>query len=87
VYDTAPSDAFVSKITFEEGAEAISLLIKLKHKGIINVGQKKISLYELYRKYKPEIKAVSIKDIPQEKQRAKDSSLNIELWEKTKGKS
>lgn len=81
-FDTAPIDAFVSKITFTGLAEAINLLIDKEFNGIINVGQERISLYDLYKKFKPDIKPISIDKIPKEAQRARDSSLDISIWKK-----
>lgn len=86
-YETAPSDAFVSKISFQEGAAAIMKLVELHFQGTINVGQERISLFDLYKKYNRGIKANSIKDIPKEQQRAPDSSLDVSLWKRIiKGK-
>lgn len=84
-YEKAPQDAYVSKITFQEGAEAIAQLIEIKYTGILNVGQKRISLYDLYKQYNPKILPISIKDIPKEQQRAVDSSLDVSVWERIKG--
>ena len=50
--------------------------------GVINVGQERTSLYDLYKKYKPEIKPASMLDSPEQMRRAKDSSLDIALWKK-----
>ena len=79
-FDAAPSDAYVSKITFDEIAKAINILLDNNFIGTINVGQNRINLYDLYKKYNPNIKPISIKDIPKEQQRAADSSLDITLW-------
>jgi len=79
-FDTAPTDAYVSKIPLEELVEAIIFLLDSNFVGIINVGRERASLYDIYKKYKPDIKPVSIKSIPKEQQRAVDSSLDITLW-------
>lgn len=77
-FSDAPSDAFSSKIEIRDLAKAILLLTASNFKGIINVGQEKKSLYDLYKKYKPEIKESSIKDLSN--QRARDSSMNVLVW-------
>lgn len=80
-FDTSPKDAFCSKIPLSELVDAINVVIDNDFVGTINIGQKRISLYELYKKYKPDIKPISIRDIPKGQQRAVDSSLDVNLWE------
>ena len=83
-FDTAPSDAFFSKIPLQELIQAIKFLLDSKFIGVINVGQKRASMYHILKKHKTSMKAISIEDLPSS--RAKDSSLEIKLWEKVKRK-
>ncbi len=82
-FETAFKDSFCSKIPITELAEEIIKLLNGKFIGIVNVGQNRISLYDLYKKYKPEIKPELM---PTEGlvKRANDSSLDISLWRKIK---
>jgi dTDP-4-dehydrorhamnose reductase len=83
-FDTAPIDAFYSKISFSELAKAIKILLDKEFIGTVNIGQERASAYEILSKYKPEIRPVSIKDIPGF-DRAVDSSLDITLWKSIRG--
>lgn len=87
-FDTAPMDAFFSKISYSELVEAIVFLLNSEFTGTINIGQDRISAYDLFKKYRPGIKAVTLKDIEKElpfkNARAKDSSLDIGLWKNVK---
>ena len=77
-FDTAPNDAYCSKLPINELAKNIVFLLDSDFIGTINVGCERSSLYEIFRQYKPEIKPISFKDLPV--QRAQDSSLDITLW-------
>lgn len=85
-FDTAPSDAYCSKISFSELAEAVKLLILHSFTGIINVGSERTSHYDLFKRYKPSIQPVSLAEINKtaRTKRAADSSLDISLWKKTR---
>ncbi len=86
-FDSAPSDAFCSKISFREGAEAVRFLLENDFVGVINVGRDKISLYDLLRTYRPDIRPISLEEVNRATpvKRAPDSSLDISLWKKLRG--
>jgi dTDP-4-dehydrorhamnose reductase len=83
-FDTAPIDAFCSKIPFSEGAKAIMHLLESDFVGTINVGREKISFYDLFKQYKPHMKPVTLEEINKTApiKRAADSSLDVSLWKK-----
>lgn len=83
-FDTAPNDAYFSKMPIEELARAIKLILEEDFVGTMNIGQDRISIYDAYKKYKKDIKPVSIKDIAFN--RAPDSSLDVSLWKKYQNK-
>ena len=66
----------------------ISYLIKSDYRGIINVGGKKISDFNLYKKINPKLKSFKRKDLLKilKFQIAKDSSLNLKIFNKIKKK-
>ena len=84
-FDTAFVDSFCSKLPIAEMAKNVILLLKSNFVGTINVGCERISLYDLYKKYKPQIKPENML-IDGIIKRAKDSSLDISLWKNMKGK-
>lgn len=84
-FDTAFTDSFCSKIPTAEIAKNVIALLNSDFNGVINVGCDRISLYDLYKKHKQEIKPEKM-PINLEIKRAKDSSLDISLWESMKGK-
>lgn len=88
-FDTAPIDVFCSKLPIDELATNIISLLNNNFIGTINVGQEKISLYELYLKYKPSIQPTTLSEILKIApiKRAKDSSLDIALWNKIRGRN
>ncbi len=79
-FDTAPIDAFYSKIPIMDLAESLFFLLDCTYIGTLNVGQKRASAYEILKKHKPSIKPISVKDM--QFNRAPDSSLDISLWTK-----
>ena len=85
-FDTAFTDSYCSKLPIYEVAEAVIKLLKSNFVGVINVGGERISLYNLYKKYKPQIKPDSMLNTKDQIKRAKDSSLDITLWKNLKGK-
>ncbi|MEK6858811.1 MAG: sugar nucleotide-binding protein [Nanoarchaeota archaeon] len=86
-FDSAPSDAFCSKISFREGAEAVQFLLESDFVGVINVGRDRISLYDLLRAYRADIRSVSLEEVNRAApiKRAPDSSLDVRLWKKLRG--
>lgn len=79
-FDTAFTDSFCSKMPIAELAKAIIKMLKHDFIGVINVGDERISLYDLYKKHKSEIKPISLLDSKDQIKRAKDSSMDINLW-------
>lgn len=79
-FETAFTDSFCSKIPLKDIAENIIKLLDINFSGIINIGQDRISLYDLYKKYKPSIKPESMSELKENIKRAKDSSLDVSLW-------
>ncbi|MBS3082036.1 NAD(P)-dependent oxidoreductase [Candidatus Pacearchaeota archaeon] len=85
-FDTAFTDSFCSKLPISEIAKDVIFLLDNTFNGIVNVGCDRISLYDLYKKYKPQIKPESMLLNKEIIKRAKDSSLDISLFERIKGK-
>jgi hypothetical protein len=65
-FDTAASDLFTSKITVSEMAKNIRFLLDSEFTGTINVGGTRKSDFEVFKPYKPSIKACSRTDISME---------------------
>ena len=78
------TDSFSSSIEINKLTINIKKLIKKKFKGIINVGEKRISDYNLYKKFKKKIKKCKRSDIQKELEFeiSKDASLNCQLLKK-----
>ncbi len=88
-FDTAPIDSFNSKIPIDELARDIFWLLNNNFVGVINVGQERASAYEILKKYKPDITKVTLEEISKglTMKRAVDSSLDISLWKKIRGRN
>jgi len=80
----SPVDVYSSKLPIKELVDAIKFLLESKFIGTINVGNKRISSYELYKKYIPNLKSCKLEDIKGSfsSELPKDSSMNVSLWEK-----
>ena len=87
-YKFSASDIFTSQIDINLLPKYISYLIKDNFKGVINIGGERISDYKLYKKTLPNLKAFRRKDLVKKLnfQIAKDSSLNLNLFNKIKKK-
>ena len=87
-YRYSASDIFTSQIDIKLLPKYISYLIKSDYRGIINVGGKKISDFNLYKKINPKLKSFKRKDLLKilKFQIAKDSSLNLKIFNKIKKK-
>lgn len=87
-YRYSASDIFTSQIDMQLLPKYISYLIKSDYRGIINVGGKKISDFNLYKKINPKLKSFKRKDLLKilKFQIAKDSSLNLKIFNKIKKK-
>lgn len=88
-FDSAPTDAFCSKISFDEGAKAIQFILDSNFLGVINVGRDRISLYDLLRAYRADMRPVTLAEINRTAPilRAPDSSLDITLWKQVRSRA
>lgn len=85
-FEESADDAYSSKITVLELAEAMKLILESDFIGTINIGGKKISDYDAYKKHKPSLKPCKFEDILKETSfpMTKDTSMDISLWKKIK---
>ena len=85
-FKTAATDIFTSMLEVEDLVRAIGSILLKNFKGIINVGQKRKSDFENYKKFKPDIKPCKRKDIMKELDFviAKDASMNLKIFNKLK---
>jgi len=83
-FEKSATDAYTSKITVNELAKSICLMLNNNFIGTINIGEKKISDFEAYKKYKQSIKSCKFEDILKETNfpLTKDASMNTNLWKK-----
>lgn len=88
-FKDAPNDIYSSKLPLKELVEAIKLLLESEFTGTINVGNRRISNYDLYKKYIPDLKLCKLEEIQDElaTKLPKDSSMNVSLWEKIKAEN
>ena len=86
IYDTAATDIFTSAIEVQDLAREIKNIALTKFVGVINVGERKRSDFENYKKFKPHIKPCKRKDIVKDLnfEIAKDASMNLRLFRKLK---
>jgi dTDP-4-dehydrorhamnose reductase len=85
-FDTSFTDSFCSKIPVQELSKEIIKILEGDFIGTINVGQDRISLYNLYKEYKPSIKPELLSNLKNSIKRAVDSSLDITLFKGLKSK-
>ena len=85
-YDTAATDIFTSAIEVENLVREIKNISLSKCIGVINVGGRRKSDFENYKKFKPQIKPCKRKDIVKnlDFEIAKDASMNLNLFRKLK---
>jgi len=78
------SDIYSSKLPINELVEAIARMLEQKFVGAINIGGPKLSDFERYSQYKPELKSCSYNDIQAELsfKLAQDSSLDYTIFNK-----
>ena len=62
-YKNSADDIFSSSIEVKSLVKKIAKLIEIDFKGIINIGEKRMSDYERYREYVPNIKSCSREEI------------------------
>ena len=85
-FNTAATDIYTSMIEIQNLVKEIKNISSKNFIGIINIGAKKKSDFENYKKYKPNIKPCKRKDILKNLnfKIAKDSSMNLSLLKKIK---
>ena len=85
-FKTAARDIFTSMVEVEDLVKAIRCVFLKNYKGIINIGQRRKSDFENYRKFKPNIKPCKRKDIIRNLgfEIAKDASMNLKIFNKLK---
>ena len=84
IFKTAAVDSFTSAIEVTKLVNIIKILITKNTSGIINVGGKRISDYNLYKKYKKNIRKCKRYEIQNEInfKISKDASLNCDILKK-----
>ena len=85
-YNTAATDIFTSAMEVENLVKEIKNIYLTKFTGVINVGGRRSSDFENYKKFKPQIKPCKRKDIVKnlDFEIAKDASMNLNLFKKLK---
>ena len=88
-FKTAAIDIFTSMLEVQNLIAEIKNISSKKFVGVVNIGAKKKSDYENFRKYKSDIKPCKRKDILKDInfKIAKDASMNLNLLKKIKGKN
>ncbi len=82
-------DAFTSSLPLKELARAIQTLVYSNFIGTVNVGGKRLSNYQRFRKFRPAIQPCRIADIQSQLgfPIARDASLDCKLWKKISAQS
>ena len=83
-FKTAATDIYTSMIEVQNLAKEIKKISLNKFIGVINIGDKRKSDFENYKKFKPNIKPCKRKDILKNLsfKIAKDASMNLSLFKK-----
>lgn len=83
-FDSSASDSYSSKVTIDYLARAILSMLSNSFIGVINIGAKRQSDYERYKKFEPWLKRCKYTDILKKInfRIGKDSSLNSGLWKR-----
>ncbi len=86
-FDTSATDMYASKMPLNLVSEAIKTVLFSDFVGTVNVGDKRKSYYERYKEFKPSLNPSTFEDVARGVliNVAKDSSLDLSLWEKIKG--
>jgi len=81
-FDDAPEDIFTSSLPIDDLVKALHLIHESNFVGVVNIGDKRLSEYVRYQKYKSSIRPCKREDIIKELnfEMAKDSSMNCDLW-------
>ena len=87
-FKTAATDVFTSMMEVEDLVKAIRSVFLKNYKGIINIGQKRRSDFENYRKFKPNIKPCKRRDVVKnlDFEIARDASMNLKIFNKLQQK-
>ena len=87
-YKFSASDIYTSQLEIKTIPRYIYLLLEDNFVGIINVGGKKVSDYNIYKKFKPKLKSFKRANIVKKLgfEIAKDASLNLKKFNKIKKK-
>lgn len=82
-HDSSATDKYSSRLPVDYLPQAIAFLLREDFIGTINVGGKRESEYDRYRKFKPSLKACKYEDIVGNLsyKLARDASLNSFLWQ------
>ena len=85
-FDTAATDIFTSMIEVQNLVREIKYMSSKRFRGVVNIGEKRKSDFENYKKFKPNIKPCKRKDIIKNLsfEIAKDSSMNLNIFKKLK---
>lgn len=85
-FTECPDDVYTSKLDIADLVDAIKILLESDFLGTINVGNRRISNYDLFKKYIPGLRACKLSQIEDKlpSKLPRDSSMNLELWEKIK---
>ncbi len=85
-FSESATDIFTSKIPISELVDSILYLLQSRFIGVINIGGKRISDFEMNRLYKPDIKPCLAADILKDVsfKLHKDIAMDVSLWEKIK---
>ena len=85
-YKLSASDIYTSQIEIKSLPRYINYLLLENFIGTINIGEKKISDYDLYKKIKPKLKPFKRKNLIKKLKFniAKDASLNTSKFKKIK---
>ena len=81
-FDDAPKDIFTSSLPIDDLVKALHIIHESNFVGVVNIGDRRLSEYDRYKKYKKSIKICKRDDILKELnfKIAKDSSMNCDLW-------
>src|SRR3989338_6045523 len=82
-YDDSPDDMYSSKLEINELVKNISIVYSSNMRGLINIGDARMSNYERFSKYKPSIKRIKFKEVQKRISGTtilRDASLDSTQW-------
>ena len=87
-FNTAPTDAFSSMMEVQDLVSNIANITNIKYSGVLNIGDKKRSEYNHYKRFSSLIRPCKRKDINKglNFKIAKDSSLDLKFYNNIKNK-